>query len=58
MTDTNLKEKALEDLKPLVDNRDFESAHVDADNVLCELLTALGYEEVVAEYEKVGKWYA
>jgi hypothetical protein len=26
--------------------------------VLCELLTALGYEQVVEAWNKINKWYA
>lgn len=37
---------------------DIESAHEDADNVLCDLLKDLGYDKVVEEYNKVEKWYA
>lgn len=37
---------------------DQESAHVDADRVLCELLASLGHADVVDEYEKIDKWYA
>ena len=37
---------------------DFEVAHKEADKLLCELLTALGYEDVVTEYNTIGKWYA
>jgi hypothetical protein len=32
--------------------------HVDADEVLCELLTSLGHEDVVEEYRKIDKWYS
>ncbi len=39
-------------------NYDEESAHVEADNVLCELLNALGYYDVVMAYESIDKWYA
>ena len=35
-----------------------ETAHMDADDVLCALLDELGYGDVVAEYRKVGKWFA
>lgn len=35
-----------------------ESAHIDADMVLCELLKSLGYVEIVEVYESIGKWYA
>lgn len=33
-------------------------AHVNADDILCDLLKLLGYEDVVVEYNKIGKWYA
>lgn len=53
------------DLRPYMDklktaqgNPDIESAHADADQVLCDLLEALGYMKVVEEYHKVEKWYA
>lgn len=45
-------------LKAAQDNCDTESAHADADTVLCDLLEALGYKKVVKEYNKVEKWYA
>lgn len=32
--------------------------HLEADNLLCELLRELGYGAVVDEYEKIDKWYA
>jgi hypothetical protein len=54
------KEQAIEALKAIkVDyNDDTELAHVEADKVLCELLTALGHGDVVTEYNTIGKWYA
>lgn len=39
-------------------NGDIESAHANADQVLCDLLTELGYGDVIAEYDKVDKWFA
>ena len=41
-----------------IKNDDTESAHANADRVLCDLLTELGYGDVVAEYDKVNKWFA
>lgn len=52
------KERAIEKLKNEQANGKTECAHINADNVLCELLTALGYSDVVEEYEKVDKWYS
>ena len=48
----------MDRLKAAQDNYDTESAHADADTVLCDLLEALGYKKVVEEYNKVEKWYA
>lgn len=36
--------------------RDGEGAHYDADEVLCDLLISLGYQDVVDEWNKVEKW--
>ena len=52
------KEEAVEMLRKLRTNDDTEMAHIHADSVLCDLLTSLGYKEVVDEYEEISKWYA
>ena len=39
------------------DGNDIEGDHVDADQVLCDLLIELVCSDVVAEYNKIGKWY-
>lgn len=52
------REFAITKLQALQTAGDTEAAHGDADNVLCELLTTLGYADVVAEWQKVDKWYA
>jgi len=39
-------------------NYNWETSHMLADRVLCELLDALGYADVVAAWRKVEKWYA
>lgn len=51
-------EQAITKLQELAKNGDWEAAHGDADQVLCDLLTALGHGEVVEAWDKVGKWYA
>lgn len=52
------KEQAIKKLKIEQINEDIECAHIKADGILCELLKALGYTDVVKEYKKVSKWYA
>ena len=37
---------------------DPETQHMEADGFLCKVLTDLGYAELVAEFEELGKWYA
>ena len=52
------REEAIKQLKSEQDNGDWEIAHSNADDTLCELLISLGYLDVVDEWMKVGKWYA
>lgn len=52
------RETAISLLRMEQRNSDTEMAHSNADGVLCELLKALGYADVVEEYEKVEKWFA
>ena len=47
-------EERLEELQLL---GDLEQAHIDADKVLCDLLSALGFKDVVAEFEAIDKYY-
>jgi hypothetical protein len=37
---------------------DEERGHTIADEVLCDLLAALGYADVVQEWDAVRKWYS
>lgn len=52
------KEEAIAKLKECKAGSDIECAHSDADDVLCELLTSLGYADVVEMWKKIEKWYA
>jgi phosphomannomutase len=53
-----LSDNTVKELRAQVSNDDTECAHGNADSILCDLLEKLGYTEVVAEYNKVDKWYA
>jgi hypothetical protein len=37
---------------------DMERDHGRADEILCDLLRSLGYEDVVKAYLNIEKWYA
>lgn len=52
------REEAIYKLRILQEMRDKEIAHWNADDVICELLKSLGYEDVVTEYDVIDKWYA
>lgn len=52
------REQAIAALKDCQTSGDTEATHSEADKVLCKFLTALGYADVVSEWEKVDKWYA
>lgn len=51
------REEAIEKLKKCED-LDTETAHCDADQVLCDLLKSLDYADVVDAWEKIDKWYS
>lgn len=52
------REEAIMELQKCRSRQDIEAAHIEADGVLTELLTDLGYEDVVEEWLKIDKWYA
>lgn len=51
-------EKAKATLLQAINNKCTEVAHKEADDALCDLLKALGHDDVVELYEQVSKWYA
>lgn len=57
-TDEKLEKKYVRRLEKEAKSYDTETAHCDADGLLCDLLRDLGYEKVVEAYQKVEKWYA
>lgn len=52
------REEALKKLADAKYNPDKEVAHIRADEVLCELLHGLGFDDVVEAFESIDKWYA
>lgn len=51
-------EKMCKRMKDVIDMRDIEDAHIEADHILCEFLKSLGFTELVSLYQKVNKWYS
>lgn len=60
MNTKELAEKYLQKMKDVRNNADFDTeyAHRVADQILCDLLSELGFDEVVDEYVHIYKWYA
>jgi len=48
----------VERLIVLQEDSDREMAHMEADEILCDVLERLGYTELVQEYNGIAKWYA
>lgn len=48
----------LQQMRELALERDTESAHGKADDLLCEYLRLLGKADIVEAYDQVDKWYA
>lgn len=49
---------SIADLVDLSQWDDIEAAHYRADEILCDLLVSLGYDEIVKAYNKITKWYS
>jgi len=50
--------EATERLQRLQKSHNTEDAHIEADDILCELVAMFISGELVEEWEKVPKWYA
>lgn len=48
----------LQKMKALEGITDLESSHWDADEILCDMLNSMGFNELVDAYNKLDKWYA
>jgi len=51
-------EKAAGKMKKIATIYDIEFRHIKADDLLCEILTQMGYKKMVNIYKQIIKWYA
>lgn len=51
------EEEAIERIKCTCFTGYSPEDHENADNILCDFLRVLGYEELVDTYESVSRWY-
>ena len=47
-----------DEMKKIADTDDPETSHVAADELMCKVLVAHGYEAGVKIFENMRKWYA
>ena len=52
------KLEVIEGLRDLQGEHDYEITHYEGDVLLCRFLVSLGHDDVVAEWEKIRKWYS
>lgn len=57
-TREELLDEYKEKMTQAIDNCDEEGGHVACDEILCELLCELGFDEIVEIYETQDKWYS
>ena len=55
-----LYQKSLARLEELVNKKypNEEEDHSEADGILCNMLNALGYNDLTDAWDKIGKWYS
>ena len=51
-------EEFAKEMAKIALSNDTESAHSQADKLMCEALKELGYYEGIKIFEEMGKWYA
>lgn len=53
-----IQDEALIHMQACIDSEDTEAAHDSADRILCGVLQAVGFKNLVEAYGKVEKWYS
>ncbi len=49
--------QAIRKLRWILNHRDVETGHEEADEVVCALLESLGYTKIAEVYKSIPKWY-
>ncbi len=52
------KQEYIERMKKCVDDNDPENAHLVADDIIINMLSDLGHQDIVELWSNVYKWYA
>lgn len=64
LDENNINESSIKDyterMRELADNNDddIEMRHVEMDNLMCEILKEMGFNELVDIFNETEKWYA
>lgn len=54
----DLKEKYVIKMQEAINNNDEETGHMNCDDILCDLLNELGFNEIIDIYNMQDKWFA
>lgn len=64
LAENNINESSIKDyterMRKLADNNDddIEARHVEMDDLMCEILKEMGFNELVEIFNETEKWYA
>jgi len=64
MGKSRLEQEAIDKLEAIIlrqtvaQRSDIENDHSQADDIICEFLRDLGYDDIVDRFSKIDKWYA
>lgn len=51
-------EEFVRRMEEIASDSDREGRHIDADNLMCDLLISLGYKEGIEKFIHMHKWHA
>lgn len=62
LAENNINESSIKDyterMKELANNDDVEARHSEMDDLMCEILSKMGFNELVDIFNETEKWYA
>ena len=56
--DEKIRKLYLARLKTIAEETDIEDGHIEADQILCDILDMLGFDDIVEAYNSIEKWYS
>lgn len=56
--DEKIRKLYLKRLKTIAEETDIEDGHIEADQILVDILDMLGYRDITDAYNNIKKWYS